>query len=141
MEIENMKGALNLYSVTSNTINEKKEVLSKLKLEFENQNKGLIESISNLNEELDTTKNWVKVEAEKEFIKTGEKKLLGGIGIRVSNLLDYDSTTAFDWAKEHKLCLTLDKKEFEKIAKSQELDFVNKSEKITVTFPKEIILD
>ena len=36
------------------------------------------------------------------------------------------------------MCITLDKKAFEKIAKATDLDFVTLDEKITITFPKVI---
>ncbi len=79
--------------------------------------------------------------ALEEYKKKGEKKLICGLGIRVGVNLVYEENQAFDWAKSHKLCLSLDRREFEKIAKTQEIGFVKKEEKIVVTFPKVIDID
>jgi len=143
MEFETMEGALNLYALTSKTLDEKKEFLSTLRNEFEDLNKELIGSISSLNEDMDSTKSWVKVEAEKEFRQTGQKKLLGGVGIRVSNILNYSNDDAINWAKEKMpvaITEVIDKKQFELFAKENDLEFVEKEERVTVTFPKEIII-
>ena len=37
------------------------------------------------------------------------------------------------------MCLKLDSKAFENIAKVEDIDFVSKLEKVTVCFPKEIV--
>jgi len=82
-----------------------------------------------------------KTEAIKEYELTGQKKLLYGLGIRVGTSLIYDDKTAFEWAKSHQLCLSLDERAFEEIAKSQNLDFVRKEEKIIATFPSKLNLE
>ncbi len=106
--------------------------------ELENRNTELLQRIDQLSDELGKEKDEFKVLAIGEFTKTGEKKLIGGLGIRVGVELHYEEETAFDWAKEHKLCLQLNTREFEDIAKRQNLGFVRKIKKITATFPKEI---
>ena len=118
----------------------KQELLDKRKA-FEEENKELIERISKLSEELSVDKERIKVQAEEEFKVTGNKKLLGGIGIRVGIRINYEREKAFTWAKEHSLCLSLDERGFEKIAKTQDIDFVSKEEKLTVTFPQKIIIE
>ena len=143
MEFKTMKEALELYSVATKTLDEKKEELSNLMVQFEEQNKNLIDSISNLNQNAIVAKDLVKVEAEKEFKQTGEKKLLGGIGIRVSTILNYSTDDAVTWAKEKMpIAVTevVNKKQFESFAKENDLEFVEKEEKVTITFPKEIII-
>ena len=106
--------------------------------ELENKNAELLQKIDHLSDKLNNQKDEFKVLATEEFTKTGEKKLIGGLGIRVGVELNYEDEKAFAWAKEHKLCLQLNTREFEKIAKGQKLPFVETTEKITVTFPKEI---
>lgn len=103
-------------------------------------NSDLLQDIDRLSDDQSSMKEKLKVDAQEDYSKTGEKKLLGGLGIRVGSFLNYDEKQAFSWAKEHSLCLSLDKKAFEKIAKSQDLDFVKKEEKVVVTFPKMIKL-
>ena len=105
---------------------------------FNKDNAEMIERINKLSEECGLEKIQFKEMAAEEYQKTGNKKLICGLGIRVGVNLVYEETQAFDWAKSHKLCLALNKKEFEKIAKTQEIGFVKKEEKITVTFPKKI---
>ncbi len=109
--------------------------------ELENSNAELLQKIDHLSDDLNEQKEVFKSLAKGEFVQTKEKKLIGGLGIRVGVELLYEEEKAFDWAKEHKLCLQLNKGEFEKIAKSQDVGFVEKTEKITVTFPKEIKFD
>ncbi len=105
---------------------------------LENKNAELLQKIDHLSDELNNQKDELKVLATEEFTKTGEKKLIGGLGIRVGVELNYEDERAFAWAVDHKLCLQLDKTAFKKIAKDQKLEFVETEEKITVTFPKEI---
>lgn len=83
-------------------------------------------------------KNEAIVWALEEHQKTGEKKLLGGIGVQDKSTITYDKDKAFDWALEKKLCLNLDVKNFEKLAKTQKLDFVTLGKEKSVTFPKNI---
>ena len=129
------------------TLKQKQETAEKIALlvkqkreEFNDANVGLFEEAMKINEEVAHLKLEIEIQAVECFYHDGIKKLTGGIGIRVGSSLDYDSNQAFTWAKEHSLCLALDKKAFEKIAKSQELDFVKKEEKVSVTFPKEILI-
>lgn len=117
-----------------------KDELRKKKEEFEAQNINLINKIQEESKRLEENKEDIWVMAAQEYHNTGEKKLLGGIGIRIGTMLDYDEEEAFNWALDHKLCLELNVKSFDKLAKDQQLDFVKKSEKVTVTFPKEIKL-
>ncbi len=86
-------------------------------------------------------KEEIIISAKEEFNKTKNKKLLGGIGIREIKSYDYSETEALKWAKEHDLCLQLDKKSFDSLTKTQNFDFVKINEDIQVTFPKEIKLE
>ena len=111
--------------------------------EFEKENTQIIEVINSLSESLNNDKEQITNLAKEQIIQnTNEKKLLGGIGIQIRTNLIYEEKKAFDWAKEHGLFLQLDSRKFEKHAKSNEdLDFVKKEEKITVTFPKQIQIE
>lgn len=109
--------------------------------EFQNQNKDLIMNKEATSRVIAELKEDISGEAKLEFKETGLKKLLGGIGIRVGADLIYDLKEALHWAKDHDLCLQINKKEFEQIAKTQSIEFVESVEKVTVTFPKEIKLE
>ena len=108
---------------------------------FKAQNTDLINRISKLSNELEEDKTVFKSLALKEFKINGEKQLICGLGIRVGTSLSYDEDDALVWAHKHLLCLKLDGRAFDKLAKTQEFTFVTKEERITVTFPKEIIIE
>lgn len=80
----------------------------------------------------------IRGKAIKIYEETGNKKI-GQIGIRIMQVLDYDEREAFIYAKEHELFLSLDKKDFEKFAKTQEIEFVKKIEKAIATIPTKIV--
>ena len=115
-----------------------REELRTKREKFDEENKELIERINKLNIEQEVDKARFKEQAIELFEKTKEKKLIGGLGIREGTDLIYDQEEAFSWAKEHSLALSLDKRRFEQLAKTESIDFVKKEPKITVTFPKEI---
>ena len=129
-----LKEAMELEKELNEKITIKKEA-------FEIENAALFLSQAKTREVIIDCKEVLTENAEEGFKADGEKKRLGGIGIRVKNLLDYDESKALSWAKEKDLFLQLDKKAFENVAKTGELDFVKIGEKITVTFPKEIKLE
>jgi ribosomal protein S25 len=129
------------YVEKESTLRLLKETLQEKKKQFEEQNKEIIERIKEIDERTEYIKSIAKEEAIKEFQATGNKKLSYGLGIRVGVEIYYPEEQAFNWAKEHKLCLKLDTKAFENLAKTQEIEFVEKKEKITATFPKELKLE
>jgi len=135
------KENLERFQAEMKRLNELKQELKDKKEAFEFENKDLIELIENSSETINNLKSTLTENAINDFRETGQKKLLGGLGIRQGISLKYDEKFAFDWAKEHDLCLQLNKKEFEKLAKTQDISGVTKEEKITVTFPKEIVFD
>lgn len=61
-----------------------------------------------------------------------------GVGIHEGGSLSYTREAALDWAMEHKMALQLDKRGFEKIAKTTELDFVNYETVITATIATDL---
>ena len=102
---------------------------------------GLQEEKKLVSREIDEIKGVLGLQALDQFRATGEKKLAGGLGIRVSKTISYDAAKALDFAKEKNMFLQLDSKAFEKVAGSLGLDFVSETEKVTVTFPKEIVCE
>jgi len=132
-KLKELKDALESENEINNAIRAVRE-------QFEREHSELFRRRDNYRETISNLKSILTENAEAGYEKDGLKKRLGGIGIRVSKIIDYDTETATEWAKEHRLCLTLDKKAFEQIAKTQEIDFVTMAEKVTVTFPKEITI-
>ncbi len=133
---------VNLVNVQKDLMN-CEELLSKKQDEFETLNKVLIETIEIKKTNQEGLKEVLRIEAEEEFKEKGEKKLLGGIGIRILTKFLYTEGHAIKWARDKMpvaIVESIDKKQFENFAKDNELDFVEKEEKITVTFPKEIII-
>lgn len=109
--------------------------------QFEKEHTALFEIQTKIREQIMNCKVILTENAEVGFAQDGIKKRLGGVGIRVAKTLDYDSNQALNWAKEKDLFLQLDTKAFEKVAKTETIDFVKIGEKVTVTFPKEIKLE
>jgi len=131
--LQKLKTELYKLNMYSEDLKEKTNV-------FKKENETLIGAIQEVKNKIEELKSCLRENAEAGFAKDGIKKRLGGIGIRETTKLNYDSKVAFKWATEHKLCLSLDTKSFETLAKTNPLDFVTEETKITVTFPKEIIL-
>ena len=72
------------------------------------------------------------------FKETGDKQVAPGIGIRVRQVLNYESRDAMEWAVKHELALKLDPSAFEKIAKTSNLSFVTITEEPTATIATEL---
>ena len=115
---------------------------------YEAKLKEFNESISDITTKLEQENNNIlgietdiKELAIKEYNQTGKKKLECGVGIRVMSRLIYEQEDALKWAQDHNLALTLDKKAFESIAKTQAILFVEKREIATATIPMKINLE
>jgi len=135
------KEKIQRYKDSKDSLETSKLIFQRKKDEFEKQNANIISEINEKTIRLEELKQQIKEDAEREYNETKEKYLLGCISIRVSKDVIYDEKTALGWAKEHKICLSLNKTAFKKIAKIQEPDFVEIKDKVTVCFPKEIIIE
>ena len=118
-----------------------KDVLRIVQDEFERNHKNLIEAVQAVSNELSEAEGEVRKIAVDEYDKTEQKKLYGGVGIRVTYKPTYEPKTAFEWALDHKLFLLLDKKGFEKMCKTTPPEFVSFDEIVTATLPKEIKIE
>lgn len=122
-------------------IYKKNQVMESLAIKesvFMDQTKPFKDKIFDLNNQIFALKETIQDEALETFAVTGEKKMFGGIGIQVRTNIEYDKGLAFDWSKEHNLCLKLDDSAFKKLAKTNAIDFVSVTEKTVVTFPAQI---
>lgn len=136
-----MKQNLNILKELRRAQSVHKDLLAEKKAEFEKANAGIIELVNDFQEKIQVSEGLIREEAIIKFKETGEKKLEFGVGIRVMKKLTYNDKQAFSWAKDHSLALALDKRAFEKIAKADDIDFVEITEEATATIPKEINLE
>jgi len=93
-------------------------------LEWEKQNKKLIDALNDATNYVAESENLLREMTLQAYAETGDKAPAEGVGIRERTILTYDGKVAFDWAKAHKMALKLDTKAFEKIAKADPPDFV-----------------
>lgn len=132
-----IKNKLQKYSDLNNSIDKASEDIRIKREAFEDSIVGL----KLIKEKLEVAQLEVRKEieeiAEEEFIATGKKKFFNCIGIRVMTDLEYNEEVALSWAKEKDLCLKLDIAAFKKLAKTNQLEFVTKKERVQVTLPKD----
>lgn len=108
------------------------------KKDFEEMNKDLIEKIEKSNEIISKLQDEIRSMAVDEYTKTGSKHFDGGVDIRVVTKYKYDEDAALSWAKEHDMCLKLDKHGIKKVAKSGQVSFVEVVEEPIATIPTDI---
>ena len=114
------------------------EDIQQKKKEFEEKYVDLFTRRVEISANISKLKEEITPLAIEEFNKTGNKKLIGGVGIREITKLIYEETKAFFWAKEHSIALipeSLDKRAFEKIAKTEKIGFVTINKNPIVTYP------
>lgn len=108
--------------------------------EFESRNEQLFNIMKDKRVELGEVEESLREDTLKLHQLTGEKKFVGGVGIRLAKVLEYDRREALKWATEHKLALALDVRAFEKIAKNTYIDLVMVTEVPKATIPQKIDL-
>lgn len=108
---------------------------------FDNENQVLTQQIKENYDDIMLIKSDLTQLNLIGYEEDGNKSRFGGVGIKVMKMLDFKEEDAFQWAKDHQLCLQLDLTSFKKIAKTQDFGFVTVTEVPTVTFPKEIKLE
>ena len=80
----------------------------------------------------------IKAERVEDYDGEDKSKLFG-VSIRETTVLDYDKAAALDWAQERGLALQLDKRLFEKLAKTgPTIACVRKSQLITATIATDL---
>lgn len=73
-----------------------------------------------------------------EWEQTKDRKAIGGAEVKLYDVLDYPDADALAWAKESGLCLVLDKKAFEKVAKATPLPFVTTRQEPRVSLASDL---
>lgn len=136
-----METEIKKYYENLETINLLEEGVNLKKKSFEETIDSELKSLENIKEINLNLKKQISMLSINKFKETGEKKLDFGLGIRVTTKLNYEENDAIKWSKENMpiaIKEVIDKKQFDTFAKGNELDFVEKIENITVTFPKEL---
>lgn len=137
MNKENLISCKNLMEGRGKVV----EVIKQKKQEYTESIKLLVEDLNHIDFKIVEAKKTIDEDAKKEFKETGNKKLMGGIGIQEKVKVSYNEKDALNWAKQSNLCLLLDTKSFDKLAKTQDLEFVKKEDLVKVTYPKQILLE
>lgn len=136
-----LKELVESYSFNNGNLDALKGALKMKEDTFKEENKGLMKSIEEAKEFISNEKKIIEEKILEEFKKDKTvKKFYGGLGVQERKAITYDSKVALDWAKEKDMFLLLDKKSFEKVAESLNLDFVTSDTNDIVTFPKKIKL-
>ena len=117
-----------------------KDIVSAARIDWEVENKGIIENAETLHEELLIDEIKLRELTLQAYAETGDKAPAVGVGIREMTVLTYDGKVAFDWAKAHKMALKLDTTAFEKIAKADPPDFVKITTEPQATIATELEL-
>uniref|UniRef100_A0A6M3J5B0 Uncharacterized protein n=1 Tax=viral metagenome TaxID=1070528 RepID=A0A6M3J5B0_9ZZZZ len=101
--------------------------------EWNKSNQELFDALTQAGAGVAIAETKLREKAIETYLKTLDKAVAPGVGIRVMTKLGYDSKEAMDWAVKHELALKLDTSAFEKIAKTNNLPFVTMSEEPTAT--------
>ena len=117
------------------------EDIKKEKAAFEKTIENKKEAMDQVKKALEDLKEDIVEEGLKIFKETDEKSLYGGLKVQNKTVKVYDEAKAFGLAKEKKMFLQLDKKAFEKVASSLDLDFYEEKIEQRITFPKVIKLE
>lgn len=95
-----------------------KKCLEALQDEFNDRNAARIESLRINKERCEESESLLREKTLDAFaLDPTNKKPADGVGIRIVTKISYDLAEAFAWAKAHTVCLKLDDKAFEALAK------------------------
>jgi len=91
--------------------------------DFQNSHADLFQRWTSAGLKVDEATLAVRTAGITAFRETGDLAPAPGIKIVMRNRLDYDPEEAKRWAMTHKMALTLDAREFEKLAKAAPANF------------------
>ena len=111
-----------------------------MEAKFEKENLDLLARQTEVKTVMETREQLVREAALLAYQQDGEKQRGFGIGIRVITKYEYDDKIAFDWAKQHEICLTLDGKAFKDVCKADSTrpDFVQVTEEPSATIATDL---
>jgi len=97
---------------------QEKTILDTSRDEWYTRNYAQITYIEHIKYELELSEAALREAVISAFAETGNKKPAPGVGIREAKKVIYEKPDALAWAKDHGVCLDLDHKAFEALAKS-----------------------
>ena len=103
---------------------------------FKEDNKKLINYKNGVNSVISEHESTLREYMSELYLSSGIKKTKCGVGVRLINKIEYSDDDALNWAKQHDMALNLDKRAFEKIAKTTNISFVKTTEVVQPTIPK-----
>ena len=133
--MDNIKTLIRDLAETEENLGEKEEKYKEEKKAFEDRTESVKKEIDRLRDKKEDLRAEVADKTAEEFKTSGRKKFPGGIKVQERRKLEYDRDKAFEWAKDHDMCLKLDTKAFEKTAESVKPDFVEIKTEPKTTFP------
>ena len=113
------------------------KALRQSRQQWENENAGLLALRDEVAIEIATLETKLRQQRVAEY-DGKDKSPFYGVGIREKTVLYYLETDAYNWALEHKLCLRLDTKPFERLAKDGSMDFVTIDKKLEATIASDL---
>jgi len=116
-EINNLKDSIEAYKLAKEDMRKREET-------FREENSAAYESLKHSAEKITEMEEIIRTAALKKYTETLDKKYYNGVSVILRTKIDYNKDTALTWAKEHQMCLSLNTKEFESVAKTCEIDFV-----------------
>jgi len=97
---------------------QEKTILDTSREEWYAQNSEQIIYVEHIKHELELSEAALREATLSAYEETGNKKPAPGVGIREAKKVIYEKPDALAWAKDHGVCLDLDHKAFEALAKS-----------------------
>jgi hypothetical protein len=117
------------------------DVLQQRREELELELAGSVAEASVYRKQVEELEAEVRAAAEDHFKATGEKRPVAGIEVKEFTVVSYDAAKALEWARGAGVALSLNKGEFEKIAKTGSLPFVTISTEPRCTIAQKLTIE
>ena len=106
--------------------------------EFEKTVAPIRTRMAELKEQITFAEEVIQAQSLEAYEKHQDKKPLPGVSVKVFMVLKYEEEKALNWAVSKGMCLSLDKKAFEKVASAAGLEFVEQVEEPRVQISKDL---
>ena len=114
------------------------ERVKQLRVEWEKDFADELDAVKVAAAQVELMEVGVREEALAYYKQSGDRKGIAGAEVKLYETLAYTEPDAMAWAKESGMCLALDKKAFEKVAKATDLPFVTKGEEPRVSIASDL---
>lgn len=103
--------------------------------------KPVSDDMTRLKTDIEVFETSIRLDAVAQYKASGLKEFEGGVRIRVvKDISITDPDAAMQWAIQHELALSLDKKQLIELSKVHAMPFVQSVERATATIPKDIVI-